>query len=415
MYDWAVLGEWIELAARWTHVITAIAWIGSSFYFIALDLGLRKSPDLPPGAYGEEWQVHGGGFYHIQKYLVAPARLPEHLIWFKWESYATWLSGFAMLILVYYLGSDLYLIDPQVMELASWQAIMISLASLAFGWLAYNTICKVFVNANQTLVMVALFVVLVAMAWGYTQVFSGRAAMIHLGAFTATIMSANVFMIIIPNQKIVVADLKAGRTPDPKYGKIAKQRSTHNNYLTLPVLFLMLSNHYPLVFATEYNWIIASLVFLMGVTIRHWFNTRHAGKGNPHWTWGATAVLFLIIAWLSTAPMRHAPTGEDEGANLSPAALVYASAPGFDDVVSIVQGRCSMCHAAEPSWEGMHWPPKNVVLETPAQIAHEARRIAMQAGYTHAMPPGNLTYVEPAERAAIVNWFKAAGQGGVDG
>lgn len=415
MYDWAVLGEWIELAARWTHVITAIAWIGSSFYFIALDLGLRKSPDLPPGAYGEEWQVHGGGFYHIQKYLVAPERLPEHLIWFKWESYATWLSGFAMLILVYYLGSDLYLIDPQVMELASWQAIMISLASLAFGWLAYNTICKVFVNANQTLVMVALFVVLVAMAWGYTQVFSGRAAMIHLGAVTATIMSANVFMIIIPNQKIVVADLKAGRTPDPKYGKIAKQRSTHNNYLTLPVLFLMLSNHYPLVFATEYNWIIASLVFLMGVTIRHWFNTRHAGKGNPHWTWGATAVLFLIIAWLSTAPMRHAPTGEDEGANLSPAALVYASAPGFDDVVSIVQGRCSMCHAAEPSWEGMHWPPKNVVLETPAQIAHEARRIAMQAGYTHAMPPGNLTYVEPAERAAIVNWFKAAGQGGVDG
>ncbi len=413
MYDWAVLGEWIELAARWTHVITAIAWIGSSFYFIALDLGLRKSPDLPPGAHGEEWQVHGGGFYHIQKYLVAPERLPEHLIWFKWESYATWLSGFAMLVLVYYLGSDLYLIDPQVMELQTWQAIAISLASLAFGWLAYTTICRVFVNANQTLVMVALFVVLVAMAWGYTQVFSGRAALIHLGAFTATIMSANVFMVIIPNQKIVVADLKAGRTPDPKYGKIAKQRSTHNNYLTLPVLFLMLSNHYPLVFATEYNWIIASLVFLMGVTIRHWFNTRHAKKGNPHWTWGVTAILFLIIAWLSTAPMRHVSDAED--AALSPAALVYASAPGFDDVVSIVQGRCSMCHAAEPSWEGMYWPPKNVVLETPAQIAHEARRIAMQAGYSHAMPPGNLTYIEPTERAAIVEWFRAAGTGGVEG
>ncbi len=413
MYDWAVLGEWIELAARWTHVITAIAWIGSSFYFIALDLGLRKSPDLPPGAHGEEWQVHGGGFYHIQKYLVAPERLPEHLIWFKWESYATWLSGFAMLVLVYYLGSDLYLIDPQVMELQTWQAIAISLASLAFGWLAYTTICRVFVNANQTLVMVALFVVLVAMAWGYTQVFSGRAALIHLGAFTATIMSANVFMVIIPNQKIVVADLKAGRTPDPKYGKIAKQRSTHNNYLTLPVLFLMLSNHYPLVFATQYNWIIASLVFLMGVTIRHWFNTRHAKKGNPHWTWGVTAILFLIIAWLSTAPMRHVSDAED--AALSPAALVYASAPGFDDVVSIVQGRCSMCHAAEPSWEGMYWPPKNVVLETPAQIAHEARRIAMQAGYSHAMPPGNLTYIEPTERAAIVEWFRAAGTGGVEG
>jgi uncharacterized membrane protein len=413
MYDWAVLGEWIELAARWTHVITAIAWIGSSLYFIALDLGLRKSPDLPPGAYGEEWQVHGGGFYHIQKYLGAPARLPEHLSWFKWESYATWLSGFAMLVLVYYLGSDLYLIDPQVMDLQTWQAIAISLASLAFGWLAYTTICRVFVNANQTLVMVALFAVLVAMSWGYTQVFSGRAALIHLGAFTATIMSANVFMVIIPNQKIVVADLKAGRTPDPKYGKIAKQRSTHNNYLTLPVVFLMLSNHYPLVFATEYNWIIASLVFLMGVTIRHWFNTRHAKKGNPHWTWGVTVILFLIIAWLSTAPMRHAPAAED--AALSPAALVYAAAPGFDEVVSIVQGRCSMCHAAEPTWEGMHWPPKNVVLETPAQIAHEARRIAMQAGYSQAMPPGNLTYVEPAERAAIVDWFRAAGTGGIEG
>ena len=262
--------------------------------------------------------------------------------------------------------------------------------------------------------MVALFAVLVAMAWGYTQVFSGRAALIHLGAFTATIMSANVFMVIIPNQKIVVADLKAGRTPDPKYGKIAKQRSTHNNYLTLPVLFLMLSNHYPLVFATQWNWLIASLVFLMGVTIRHWFNSQHARKGSPHWTWGVTAVLFLIIAWLSTAPMRTVEAGE-EGASLSGAALTYASATGFEDVVSIVQGRCSMCHAAEPGWEGMYWPPKGVVLETPAQIAHEARRIYLQAGITHAMPPGNLSYIEPAERAAIVEWFRSAGKGGVEG
>jgi uncharacterized membrane protein len=395
-------------------VITAIAWIGSSFYFIALDLGLRKGADLPPGAYGEEWQVHGGGFYHIQKYLLAPERLPEHLIWFKWESYATWLSGFAMLVLVYYMGSELYLIDPNVMELVTWQAIALSVASLAFGWVAYTTLCRVFVNANQTLLMVALFGLLVAMAWGYTQVFSGRAALIHLGAFTATIMSANVFMVIIPNQKIVVSDLKAGRTPDPKYGKIAKQRSTHNNYLTLPVLFLMLSNHYPLVFATEYNWLIASLVFLMGVTIRHWFNTRHAKAGSPHWTWAATVILFLLIAWLSTAPMRTTPTGE-EGAQLSGPSLVYASAQGFNDVVGIVQGRCSMCHAAEPAWEGMLWPPKGVVLETPAQIAHEARRIYMQAGLSHAMPPANLSYMEPAERAAIVDWFRSAGQGGVDG
>ena len=405
MYDWVVLWEWVEIAARWLHVITAIAWIGSSFYFIALDLGLHRDRNLASGADGEEWQVHGGGFYHIQKYLVAPASMPDHLVWFKWESYATWLSGFAMLVLVYYLGAEMFLIDPTVMELEVWQAVGISLASLAFGWVAYNTLCKVFVNADQNVLMVALFVVLVGMSWFYTQVFSGRAAMLHLGAFTASIMSGNVFFIIMPNQRVVVADLKAGRKPDPKYGKIAKQRSTHNNYLTLPVVFLMLSNHYPLVFATEWNWVIASLVFLMGVTIRHWFNTKHARKGNPHWTWFVTVVLFLAIAWLSTAPMR---TVEGE-AKLQGAALVYASADGFEDVVSIVQGRCSMCHAAEPGWEGLHWAPKGVVLETPAQIAHEARRIYLQAGVTHAMPPGNLSYMEPQERAAIVEWFRKAG------
>ena len=405
MYDWAVLLEWVEIAARWTHVITAIAWIGSSFYFIALDLGLARDRNLASGADGEEWQVHGGGFYHVQKYLVAPAAMPEHLTWFKWESYATWLSGFVMLILVYYLGAELYLIDPGVADLTVWQAVGISVASLVFGWVAYDLICKSRFGDDNTRLMIGLFVVLVGMSWGYTQVFSGRAALLHLGAFTATIMSANVFMIIMPNQRIVVADLKAGRKPDAKYGKIAKQRSTHNNYLTLPVLFLMLSNHYPLVFATQYNWLIASLVFLMGVTIRHWFNTHHARTGNPHWTWGVTAVLFLIIAWLSTAPMRL----QAAEAVLTGQAARFAAATGFEDVVGIVQGRCSMCHAAEPIWEGVHWPPKGVVLETPGQIAQGAERIALQAGFSHAMPPGNLSYMEPAERAAIVAWVRAAG------
>ncbi len=406
MYDGLILWEWAEIAVRWLHVITAIAWIGSSFYFIALDLGLHRDRNLASGADGEEWQVHGGGFYHVQKYLVAPAAMPDHLVWFKWESYATWLSGFALLVLVYYMGAELYLIDPTVMELTTAQAIGISIGSLAFGWVVYNGLCRIFVNADQTLLMVALFAVLVAMSWFYTQVFSGRAALLHLGAFTATIMSANVFFVIMPNQRVVVADLKAGRKPDPKYGKIAKQRSTHNNYLTLPVLFLMLSNHYPLVFATEWNWVIAALVFLMGVSIRHWFNTRHARRGSPWWTWGVTAALFAAIAWLSTAPMRTVPEAE---ARLQGAALVYASAPGFDEVVGIVQGRCSMCHAAEPGWEGIAWPPKGVVLETEAEIAHEARRIYLQSGISHAMPPGNLSWMEPEERAAIVRWFRGAG------
>ena len=405
MYDAALLYSWLEFAVRWVHVITAIAWIGSSFYFIALDLGLHRDRNLASGADGEEWQVHGGGFYHVQKYLVAPDQMPCDLIWFKWESYWTWLSGFTLLVLVYYLGGELFLIDPNVLDIPVWQGVLISLASLAFGWIAYNTLCRVFVDSDPTVLMVALFGVLVAMALFYTSVFSGRAALLHLGAFTASIMTGNVFFIIMPNQRIVVADLQAGRKPDAKYGKIAKQRSTHNNYLTLPVIFLMLSNHYPLAFASDYNWLIASLVFLMGVTIRHWFNSTHARKGQPHWTWAATVILFLLIAWLSSP--RAYVYGEEEAA-MGPVAERYAASQGFEDVQQIVMGRCSMCHAAEPVWDGLHWPPKGVMLETPAQIAHHARAIYFQAGISHAMPPGNLTYIEPEERAQIVAWFNAA-------
>jgi uncharacterized membrane protein len=403
MYETALVWEWVEIAARWVHVTTAIAWIGSSFYFIALDLGLKRDVPLATGANGEEWQVHGGGFYHVQKYLVAPERLPEHLIWYKWESYATWLSGMAMLILVYYMGSELFLIDPNVMDLTLWQAVGISLGSLAFGWVIYDLICKSRFGDDNTRLMIGLYVLLVGMSWAYTQVFTGRAALLHLGAFTATIMSANVFMVIMPNQRIVVADLKAGRVPHAKYGKIAKQRSTHNNYLTLPVLFLMLSNHYPMVFATPYNWVIASLVFLMGVTVRHWFNTRHARKGSPWWTWGLTGLLFVLIAWLS---MQRADIVEETALQVQ--AQQFAAAEGFDDVTDIVMGRCSMCHAAEPGWDGVHWAPKGVMLETPEQVAFHARQIYLQAGVSHAMPPANLSYIEPEERAAIVRWFEGA-------
>lgn len=407
MYDLAATAAWIEFAVRWLHVITAIAWIGASFYFIALDLGLHRDRNLASGADGEEWQVHGGGFYHIQKYLVAPDNMPDGLIWHKWQSYWTWMSGFALLVLVYYLGAEFYLIDPAVLELAAWQAIALSLASLAFGWIAYTTLCRLFVEADQTILMLALFGVLVGMSLFYSSVFSGRAAMLHLGAFTATIMSANVFMIIIPNQKIVVADLMAGRTPDAKYGKIAKQRSTHNNYLTLPVIFLMLSNHYPLAFATEYTWIISSLVFLMGVTIRHYFNSMHARQGQPHWTWAMTALIFLLIVWLSTAPMFRGAEPE----TATGASQRFVVAEGFAEVQEIVQGRCTMCHAAEPVWTGLHWPPKGVKLETEYQIARHARDIYLQAGISHAMPPANLSYLEEEERARIVSWYLAATAG----
>jgi len=408
MYEFAIAWDWLSFAARWLHVITAIAWIGSSFYFIALDLGLRQRPGLPEGVHGEEWQVHGGGFYHIQKYLVAPPEMPEHLTWFKWESYATWLSGFALLAIVYYAGADLYLIDPQVLDIPAWVGILISIGSIAFGWIAYDFLCRVFVNRSNTLLMLFLYVVLVAMAWGYTQVFTGRAALLHLGAFTATIMSANVFMVIIPNQKVVVADLKAGRKPDPKYGIIAKQRSTHNNYLTLPVIFLMLSNHYPLAFATQYNWIIASLVFLMGVTIRHWFNTRHARKGNPIWTWLATVILFIVIIWLSTVPKVLTGGGQDDAATVQPVFERFAADAHFPAAREVVLSRCSMCHAREPVWQGMVAPPKGVLLENDAEIAAQAREIYLQAGRSHAMPPANITLIEPAERQVLVAWFESA-------
>ena len=409
MYDFLVLWDWIALSVRWLHVITAMAWIGASFYFIALDLMLKPADDMPEGAHGEEWEVHGGGFYHTTKYLVAPARMPEHLTWHKWQSYTTWLSGAALLMIIYWVGGEIYLLDPNKADLALWQGVLISGGSLTIGWLAYDQMCKSKLSDNPTLLMLLLFVILVAMSWGYNQIFTGRAALLHLGAFTATIMTANVFFQIMPNQRIVVADLKAGRTPDAKYGKIAKVRSTHNNYLTLPVVFLMLSNHYPLAFATEYNWIIASLIFLTGVTIRHYFNTMHATGKGPHWTWGVTALLMILIAWLSVAPMLDTYE-EAEARPLTPYEQTFAKAEGFDDAYNIVLGNCSMCHSREPVFsETMLWPPKGVVLETHGDVARHAQAIFLQAGVTHAMPPPNaVSTMSPENRQTIVAWYREA-------
>ncbi len=408
MFELAIIWDWIAFAVRWVHVITAIAWIGSSFYFIALDLGLRTAEGMPAGAHGEEWQVHGGGFYHIQKYLVAPERMPDHLTWFKWESYATWLSGAALLMIVYWVGAELFLIDRAKADLTVWQGILISAASLSIGWLVYDRLCKSSLGDRPTVLMLLLFVLLMVMGWGYNQIFTGRATMLHLGAFTATIMTANVFFIIMPNQEIVVKDLQEGRTPDPKYGKIAKLRSTHNNYLTLPVLFLMLSNHYPLAFGTDNNWLIAGLVFLMGVTIRHYFNTLHARKGNPAWTWLATAILFILVMWLSTAPMYQEPDENAEALEMTPRQTMFASAEGFEDAANIVKGRCSMCHAREPFYEGIHRPPKGILLENDHDIATAARQIYLQSGLTHAMPPANVTFMAPEERVQLVRWYRDA-------
>ena len=412
MYDLAVLWDFLGAAVRWLHVVTAIAWIGSSFYFIALDLGLRRPATLPAGVTGEEWQVHGGGFYHVRKYAVAPDGMPDHLTWFKWESYATWLSGAALLMIVYWAGAEFFLIDPAKADLATWQAVALSAAFIAAGWLGYDALCRSPLRTRPTAVMLVLFAGIVAASWALNQVFTGRAALLHLGAMTATIMSANVFFVIMPNQRIVVADLKAGRAPDPEYGRIAKLRSTHNNYLTLPVIFLMLSNHYPLVTSTQHAWIIAALTFLMGVLIRHFFNTMHAGGARPWWTWGATAVVFVAIAGLAAAPTWRADA--DRRADLDAVPTVaarFAAAPHFAEAADAVLVRCSMCHAAEPVWEGVLWPPKGVVLETDADIAAQARAVYLQAGASHAMPPGNLTGMTEDERAAIRSWYRSGRNG----
>lgn len=402
MTDFTLFWEWMAFAVRWTHVIVGIAWIGSSFYFIALDLGLRKTDTLPKGVLGEEWQVHGGGFYHINKYMVAPPNLPEHLVWFKWESYSTWLTGFAMLIIVYYAGADLYLIDRSVFDVDAPMAITISLASLAMGWVLYDLLCRSPLGKSQNGLMVILFAILLVMAWGYNQVFTGRAAFLHMGAFTATIMSANVFFIIIPNQKKIVAAMKAGEAPDPALGAQSKQRSVHNNYLTLPVLFFMLSGHYPLAFATQYSWAIAGLIFLIGVLIRHFFNTMHATGRREYWTFALSLMLFFGIIWLSSFPKvsgEAGPAGRQ--------AQAFMADPHFAQVSDTVMGRCAMCHANEPFWEGVALAPKDVKLDTPERIAEHAREIYIQAGRSDAMPPGNVSMMTQDERELMVVWYQA--------
>ena len=411
MYDLAIFWDWIAFSVRWLHVITAMAWIGASFYFIALDLMLKPAANMPDGASGEEWEVHGGGFYHTTKYMVAPAEMPEHLTWHKWQSYSTWLSGAALLMIVYWVGGELFLLDPTKADLSLLQGILISGGSLTIGWLLYDAMCKSRLSEQPTLLMLLLFVILVAMSWGYNQIFTGRAALLHLGAFTATIMTANVFFQIMPNQRIVVEDLKAGRTPDAKYGKIAKVRSTHNNYLTLPVVFLMLSNHYPLSFGTQYAWIIASLIFLTGVTIRHYFNTMHKTGKGPHWTWAVTVLLMIIIAWLST--VRTGDTWQEaEARELTAYEQKFASAAGFDDAYNAVIGNCSMCHAREPVWGNMQWAPKGVYLETPSDVARHASEIYLQAGVSHAMPPPNAVQMDAEARATLVSWVREVRNGG---
>src|SRR6201987_1429689 len=304
-----ILSEWLSLILRWLHVVAAIAWIGSSFYFIHLDLSLKARRDLPDGVQGEAWQVHGGGFYRIMKYLVAPSQMPEELTWFKWEAYTTWLSGFALMVVVYWLDADLFLIDKSVLDLTPVQAGLFSFGSLVLAWLLYEVACRTGLARHELPFAIGGYLFLVALTYAFTHVLSGRGAFNQIGAIIGTIMVANVFLIIIPNQKKVVAALLAGQAPDPKLGQPGKDRSVHNNSLTLPVVVLMISNHYPLLFATRFNWVIVAIILALGPVIRHFFNERHAGRASPWWVWGVAGAGMIAIGLLSAAGPRGAQAG----------------------------------------------------------------------------------------------------------
>ncbi len=398
----AILHEWGSLLLRWLHMITGICWIGSSFYFMHIDASIKQTPDIPPGKGGDTWEVHGGGFYQVKKYLVAPPRLPAELIWHKWEAYTTWISGFFLLIWIYYFSSELYLIDPAVRQISPLWAGAIGIASLAVGWIVYDLLCKSPLANHEVALATVGFGFVVLMAWAFAQVFSGRGAFIHVGALMATIMSGNVFINIIPNQKKVIADLIAGREPNPDYGKQAKTRSSHNNYMTLPVLFLMISGHYPLTYSSPYAWAMVGLVLVAGGVVRHFYNVRHAGKGDPWWTWGLAAACVVAAVVLS---MTGSPAGR-EALGLSPQPAKPSPAAAIPkDVAAIIMSRCSMCHAREPVWAGLAAPPKGVVLETPDQIERAAHGIREQAVISAVMPPNNITAMTADERRALAAWL----------
>ena len=388
--------EWTELILRWFHVIAGIAWIGSSFYFIALDLSLKQNKNLPDKSHGEAWQVHGGGFYHLVKYLVAPSKMPSELTWFKWEAYATWVSGFALLALIYYAGAELYMIDIVKYDLEKYEAVIISLLGIVFGWVIYDLVCRLSLKTNVYVLISSIFILITVMSWAYSEIFSYRGAFMQIGTVLGTIMVANVLMIIIPGQKKVVASLLANETPNPIHGAIAKQRSLHNNYLTLPVIFIMISNHYPLIYATKYSWIIISIILIIGALIRHFFNIKHTGAKPPYWVCVPIIILGSIIFYISDL-------GKPKLNNIKNTANLIELIPEKTllSAQEIIVSKCSMCHAKEPLWENMKNAPKLVNLETSIDIINNIDSIYKQSVLSYAMPPGNISFLEDNERSLI--------------
>lgn len=393
-----IIWEWLELGFRWLHVIAGIAWIGTSFYFMHLDASLKSSQNLPSEAGGETWQVHSGGFYHMVKFVVAPSQMPENLTWFKWEAYTTFLSGLVLLVIIYYLGAELYLIDNNVFELSTDIAITISASSIVISWFVYNSLCKSKLGQFEWALGIVGFALIAVSMWGFTQIFSARGAFMQMGAIIGSIMIINVWRIVIPNQKLVVEDLIAGRTPDPRLGAEAKLRSTHNNYLTLPVLFIMISNHYPLAYASEWNWVIFVIILIVGGIIRHYFNLKHGSEKNAWWCWVIAIIGITAAAWLSSI----SPTDSEKTVSAKVATTIVSL---DQQVMEIVSTRCSMCHASKPLWEGLVAAPKGIVLDTQERVKAQAKQIYISSYLSNAMPPSNVSYMENSERKLIALWF----------
>jgi uncharacterized membrane protein len=391
----AHLTEWLNLALRWIHVITGVAWIGTSFYFNWLNSRIAPPPPerRERGVAGELWSVHGGGLYRVVKYTVAPERLPPTLHWFKWEAYATWLSGFALLVLVYYLGATVYLVDPRGASIGAGAAIAVGVGTLVAAWLVYDALCRSPLGKAPVALTTTLFVLGAALAWGLTRLLAARASYVHVGAAIGTIMAANVFRVIIPSQRDMVAALAEGRAPDSTLGEQAALRSLHNNYFTLPVLFIMVSGHYPVTYGQRLSWLILAGLAMVGVATRHWFNLRNQGRQSPWLLPGAA--LGMIGLGFVTAPKRAAQPSAPASAGVS-----------FAEVRVVIARRCAACHSEAPTFPGLPAAPAGVLLDTPEQIRSQAQRIQTVAVTAHTMPLGNVTGMTEDERELLSRWIR---------
>lgn len=383
--------DWLNLLLRWGHLITGIAWIGASFYFVWLDNSLEEPTEenQKKGLGGQLNSIHAGGFYEVGKYKLAPPAMPRTLHWFKWEAYSTWITGFFLLVLMFYVGAESYLIDPAKMALAPWQAIGISLGTLIVGWLVYDGLCKSPLGRNAWALATVLFVFVAGVAWGLGEIFAARAAYLHVGALIGTCMAANVFFVIMPGQRALVAAVQAGHAPDPRYARASKIRSVHNNYLTLPVLFLMISNHYPMTYGHPHAWAVLLAFLLIGAWARHFFNLRHKGQIKPGILISAAAAL-AALAWI-IAPR--------------PAISTDAATVSDEQALAIVQKHCAACHSAQPTDAIFTVAPAGVLLETPAQLRQWAPRILARSVMSQDMPFMNKTGMTEEERALLGQWI----------